>query len=290
MLRDFLASQIGGEVGASVSLGRRFDVDAALSLGRNLGARLGVSLHMRDDDERFRPFIQLRGLVHPVPEGVAAGAGVLGGVLVRLGPGRIIGGVLFEAYAGPAGYPPVALFASLGYQLDVYRAVEREGLKPVAPAPVPDPLPIVEVTPAPLPPEPAPPPVDEPPSKPARVSTRISLRDVLTFDERRATVSGARHDAALMRTATLLERYPQVKKVEVSGHADDGDDATECQRLSERRALAVLESLVKLGVSRDRLSSKGYGDTRTLVPARGPARKRESNRRVDFLVLEQSGP
>jgi outer membrane protein OmpA-like peptidoglycan-associated protein len=57
--------------------------------------------------------------------------------------------------------------------------------------------------------------------------------------------------------------------------------------LSEKRARATLEYLVKNGISRDRLSSKGYGETKPLVPCGDHCTETEFsiNRRCEFLIL-----
>ena len=62
------------------------------------------------------------------------------------------------------------------------------------------------------------------------------------------------NDASLGAARLLLE-----------GHTDATGDAGYNQRLSERRASAVLAYLVARGVARDRLASVGYGEYRPLT-------------------------
>ncbi len=135
LLRDLLASQLGAELGASISLSSRFDLGASASLGKSIGGRLGVSWHLRDDGEWVRPFIQARALIHPVPEGLAAGGGAWAGIFVPLGPGRIQAGALFEVYAGPKTYVPYDAFVTIGYELDLYRRIDRAGQGEAPPPP-----------------------------------------------------------------------------------------------------------------------------------------------------------
>jgi hypothetical protein len=72
----------------------------------------------------------------------------------------------------------------------------------------------------------------------------------------------------------------------VEGHADERGPDSFNQKLSEDRARAVLEFLVKQGISAERLSSMGFGSTRPLVD-----KKSEYalllNRRVEFTVTRQ---
>ena len=90
----------------------------------------------------------------------------------------------------------------------------------------------------------------------------------------------------LMRLAKLIADHPEYVHVSVEGHADERGPDNFNQKLSEDRARAVLEFLVKQGIAQPRLSSMGYGSTRPLVD-----KKSEYalllNRRVEFTVTRQ---
>jgi outer membrane protein OmpA-like peptidoglycan-associated protein len=90
----------------------------------------------------------------------------------------------------------------------------------------------------------------------------------------------------LTRLAKLIADHPEYVHVSVEGHADDRGPDNFNQKLSEDRARAVMEFLVKQGISQDRLSSMGFGSTRPLVD-----KKSEYalllNRRVEFTVTRQ---
>jgi OmpA-OmpF porin, OOP family len=72
-------------------------------------------------------------------------------------------------------------------------------------------------------------------------------------------------------------------QIEVGGHTDQmGDDASN-QKLSEDRANAVVAALVERGVPKERMTAKGYGETKLL----DTATSREAlakNRRIEFGV------
>jgi OmpA-OmpF porin, OOP family len=71
--------------------------------------------------------------------------------------------------------------------------------------------------------------------------------------------------------------------IEVAGHTDTtGADAPN-QRLSEERANSVVQALVAKGVPAERLSPKGYGETKPLDPAVNAA-AHAKNRRIEFTV------
>lgn len=87
----------------------------------------------------------------------------------------------------------------------------------------------------------------------------------------------------LMRLISLLETYPEMK-IEIRGHTDaKGSDAYNL-RLSESRAKAVLDYLVKKGVDEKRLRSKGYGKALP-IDTNETEEGRANNRRVEFKIL-----
>ena len=58
------------------------------------------------------------------------------------------------------------------------------------------------------------------------------------------------------------------------------------QRLSEERAASVKEALEKRGVDGDRLSTRGYGESKPIAPNKSAA-GRAKNRRVEFIIAER---
>ena len=79
----------------------------------------------------------------------------------------------------------------------------------------------------------------------------------------------------------LMEKNPDIN-FSVEGHTDsDGDEATN-QSLSEQRAKAVMDQLIKLGINADRLSYKGFGESKPLDINTTPE-GRANNRRVEFV-------
>ncbi len=81
----------------------------------------------------------------------------------------------------------------------------------------------------------------------------------------------------------VLQRYPSIR-IEVQGHTDSDGSEEYNLDLSERRARAVVEYLIRRGVDPDRLTWIGYGESRPLVPNDTPEGK-AVNRRVEFRIL-----
>jgi len=77
---------------------------------------------------------------------------------------------------------------------------------------------------------------------------------------------------------------PEIK-IEISGHTCNIGSAKYNQGLSERRAKAVLEYLVKKDVEAERLTHKGFGLTQPLNGNKTAA-ERALNRRVEVKVME----
>jgi outer membrane protein OmpA-like peptidoglycan-associated protein len=72
-------------------------------------------------------------------------------------------------------------------------------------------------------------------------------------------------------------------KIEIIGHTDDQGSSSYNLKLSEDRAKSVLEYLNNKGISKDRLSSVGYGKTKPIVK-NDSDENRAKNRRVEFKI------
>jgi outer membrane protein OmpA-like peptidoglycan-associated protein len=91
----------------------------------------------------------------------------------------------------------------------------------------------------------------------------------------------ARSEPLLAEMAHLIAERKDLGVVSIEGHTDSkaGDDFN--QRLSEARAQAVRDFLVRLGVADDRLVARGFGESRPIAENTTPA-GRARNRRVEF--------
>uniref|UniRef100_A0A7C3Z2Z9 OmpA-like domain-containing protein n=1 Tax=candidate division WOR-3 bacterium TaxID=2052148 RepID=A0A7C3Z2Z9_UNCW3 len=111
----------------------------------------------------------------------------------------------------------------------------------------------------------------------------LTLKGVY-FDFARATLRTESYPA-LMEAIQILKDNPDIQ-VEIQGHTDNiGSDAFN-QKLSERRAYAVMNFLIQYGgISPARLSAKGYGEKVPIASNETPE-GRQLNRRVDFVILK----
>jgi outer membrane protein OmpA-like peptidoglycan-associated protein len=90
----------------------------------------------------------------------------------------------------------------------------------------------------------------------------------------------------LDEAAKLLKDNPTIK-VEIGGHTDSRGSDAKNQRLSEARAVSVRNYLINIqGISGDRLTAKGYGESLP-VASNKTAKGRAENRRIEFVVMGQ---
>ncbi|MBN2634426.1 MAG: OmpA family protein [Bacteroidales bacterium] len=81
----------------------------------------------------------------------------------------------------------------------------------------------------------------------------------------------------------IMQENPGLK-FSVEGHTDSqGEDAFNL-KLSEERAQAVMNTLVKMGIAADRLSSKGWGESKPISDNASPE-DMANNRRVEFVKI-----
>ncbi len=108
----------------------------------------------------------------------------------------------------------------------------------------------------------------------------VNLGDVL-FDTGRYTLK-PNAQIALAKVSTILQLYPDLK-VQVEGYTDSvGGDAYN-QKLSENRANAVHDFLIKNGVPAGNVTAVGYGKADP-VASNDTADGRRQNRRVNMVV------
>ena len=109
----------------------------------------------------------------------------------------------------------------------------------------------------------------------------------IKFDYNKADI---RSDAAveLTKIVEVMREYPKMK-IDIRSHTDSRGADSYNLKLSDRRAKATLEWIVKQGIDRKRLKAKGYGETRLVnrcsngVPCTDE--EHQENRRSEFIVI-----
>lgn len=97
--------------------------------------------------------------------------------------------------------------------------------------------------------------------------------------------SNIRPDAALEldKLVETLNDNPRIT-IELSSHTDSrGKDAYN-QALSQRRAQSAVEYIISKGIAPGRITAKGYGESRPVVPNAKTEEQYQRNRRTEFKV------
>ena len=90
--------------------------------------------------------------------------------------------------------------------------------------------------------------------------------------------------AGIEMLTDFLQRNPNLK-VELAGHTDDIGSASYNQKLSADRAEVVRKALIDQGIDATRLTAKGYGATKPLVP-NDSEEHRAVNRRTEMIIID----
>jgi OOP family OmpA-OmpF porin len=105
----------------------------------------------------------------------------------------------------------------------------------------------------------------------------------LNFDFNKSEIKKEFHND-IERIMVLMNHNKNIK-IEIKGHTDDVGDDNSNIILSQKRADAVRDELIKLGIDASRLTAKGFGES---FPVSDNATKegRYLNRRTEFFIVK----
>ena len=117
-----------------------------------------------------------------------------------------------------------------------------------------------------------------PPPPPPAAQEKVCMTLNIEFDTNKAVIK-PEYFREVEKVANFMEKYSQVKGI-IEGHTDNVGSATYNLGLSQRRAESVVNMLVeKYGISKSRLSAKGYSLTRPIAD-NSKREGRQMNRRI----------
>jgi OOP family OmpA-OmpF porin len=131
-----------------------------------------------------------------------------------------------------------------------------------------------------------PPPPPEP-KKAKIVEERIEITEKVMFAYDKAEILSESFDL-LNDVAQVMKEHPEVAKIRIEGHTDSDGTNKYNKDLSNRRAKAVMEYILKAGVDESRMVSEGFGEDRPIA-SNDTDEGKAQNRRVEFNIIERTG-
>ena len=127
----------------------------------------------------------------------------------------------------------------------------------------------------------------KPAAKTEMTNEQIKLREKVEFETDSAKLLPSSHPV-LDEVVEVMKAHPEIEHVRVGGHTDSTSTPEHNLKLSDDRAASVKQYLVEHGIASERLSSKGYGQTRPIAD-NGTEEGRAQNRRVEIHIMRRKG-
>lgn len=116
--------------------------------------------------------------------------------------------------------------------------------------------------------------------------TEVLLKNIyFEFNKSNITQQGA---GELDKLVNVMNKYPNMV-IYVKSHTDGKGSAAYNLKLSEQRAQSTVQYLVSKGISKDRLSGKGFGSTEPKIDCKSNCTEEEDaqNRRSEFKIIKK---
>jgi outer membrane protein OmpA-like peptidoglycan-associated protein len=119
-------------------------------------------------------------------------------------------------------------------------------------------------------------------AEPLKEDGRVAISGGILFETNTATLAPTAANL-LTKLSDVMKKNPNLK-VAVVGHTDNTGDFNYNLQLSQRRAKAMVDALVKDGVAAARLAAVGVGPLSPVAPNNAPE-GRAQNRRVELVLI-----
>ena len=123
--------------------------------------------------------------------------------------------------------------------------------------------------------------------KPVVTEDAIVIESIY-FEFNKATIT-KESQLSLNKIVNVLNEYPEMK-LDIGAHTDNKGSDKYNMVLSQKRAKSTVDYLTSKGISRDRLTYKGYGESKPLIDCGGKctAEEDQKNRRVEFNIVKKT--
>jgi outer membrane protein OmpA-like peptidoglycan-associated protein len=118
--------------------------------------------------------------------------------------------------------------------------------------------------------------------KPIKIGSSVRLNNIF-FEFNSASLTDE-SETEILKVARFISENPGIK-IAIEGHTDDQGPHDYNLSLSERRARAVYDFLINLGIPPESLTYIGYGETRPLEK-NTDEKSRSMNRRIEFSIAD----
>src|SRR5688500_5281209 len=112
------------------------------------------------------------------------------------------------------------------------------------------------------------------------------MNEKIQFDLDKATIR-PESDNLLEEIIKVIKENEHIKKIAIEGHTSSEGSDKHNLKLSDKRAKAVMDYLVKKGgLPKEMFTAKGFGESK-LIGDEATEDGKEKNRRVEFNIVEQ---
>ncbi|MGZ0015458.1 OmpA family protein [Yeosuana sp. AK3] len=113
------------------------------------------------------------------------------------------------------------------------------------------------------------------------------LADNIFFDSNKSDIKKELY-RVMNKIIYILKEHPEMR-LAIDAHTDNVGNDSYNLNLSNNRAASVLNYLVTNGISKDRLQSKGYGETKPVIDCKNNCSEEnlQTNRRVELVILNK---
>ena len=115
------------------------------------------------------------------------------------------------------------------------------------------------------------------------LSTTARQQGLLALENSISSASDDYTRDGIQMIVDFLQRHPELK-VELAGHTDNVGNEKYNLQLSDDRANVVREALISNGIEASRLTAKGYGASKPIVP-NDSDEHRAINRRTEMIII-----
>jgi OOP family OmpA-OmpF porin len=113
---------------------------------------------------------------------------------------------------------------------------------------------------------------------------KVYTLDKVFFDSGKSTLRTESNKA--LDDLSEFMKNKKTMKIEIAGHTDNVGDKAVNEKLSQERASAVRNYLLKKGIAADRVVAKGYGDTQP-IESNETAEGKQKNRRTEVRTISE---